>query len=95
VRSEDPHFAGPLEFEPRQALDGGPGGLEAYAEILIAAPAHLAPDGLLLLEHGFDQREALSSLAREHGYRVVFTREDWNGHPRVLALTHEPTEHQS
>lgn len=86
VRSADPHFAGPLKFEPREALDGGADGLAAFGAILLAAPAHLTPDGLVLLEHGFDQRQALTALAAEHGYRVAFARNDCGGKPRVLAL---------
>jgi release factor glutamine methyltransferase len=78
--------AGPLTHEPRLALDGGPDGLDAYRAILAAAPRHLEPSGLLLLEHGYDQREALAALALAFGWRVSSRHDDLAGRPRVLTL---------
>jgi len=41
------------------ALDGGADGLVFYDRICAAAPAFLAPGGALVLEHGFDQADAV------------------------------------
>jgi release factor glutamine methyltransferase len=75
-----------LEFEPRLALDGGADGYAAYRSILAAAPAHLAPGGTLLLEHGHEQRAGLAALAEAEGWRVSRARDDVAGRARVLVL---------
>ncbi len=52
------------DFEPRLALDGGPGGLALIARLLSQAPAALASGGRLLLEIGATQGAAALALAR-------------------------------
>jgi release factor glutamine methyltransferase len=85
VRSAD--VTGALAFEPRLALDGGADGLEAYRALLADAAAHLSPRrGLLLVEHGADQRPELVALAEGHGWRVAAAHDDLAGRPRVLEL---------
>ncbi|MBN1240971.1 MAG: peptide chain release factor N(5)-glutamine methyltransferase [Gammaproteobacteria bacterium] len=86
VRSGDPHFDGPLRFEPRAALDGGPDGLDAIREILAAAPRHLEPRGLLLLEHGYDQQAAVAALASEMGFERLAAGRDLAGRERYVVL---------
>jgi len=54
IRDGDAALAA-LRHEPRTALTPGGDGLAALREIVAGAPAHLAPGGWLLLEHGFDQ----------------------------------------
>ena len=51
-------------FEPRIALDGGPDGLAVLGRLVRALPGRLEPDGLALLEIGFDQGESVRDLAR-------------------------------
>jgi release factor glutamine methyltransferase len=53
----------PTSFEPSLALDGGLDGLDAYRELLAAAPARLEPGGLLVMEGGPDTVPALAELA--------------------------------
>ena len=53
-----------LRHEPRAALTPGGDGLAALREIVAGAPAHLEPGGWLLLEHGFDQADAVARAAR-------------------------------
>jgi len=52
------------DFEPRLALDGGPGGLALIARLLSQAPAALASGGSLLLEIGAAQGAAALDVAR-------------------------------
>lgn len=85
VRAGD--VRGALEREPRVALDGGSDGLNAYRALLAAAPRHLEARGVLLLEHGYDQRAALTQLAVASGWRVTAAHDDLAGIPRVLVLT--------
>jgi len=92
VASGDRAFAA-LAYEPRLALDGGEDGLDALRAVLAGAREHLSERGLLLLEHGHDQRAALTALAESRGWRLVAAQPDLAGHARVLVLglDSEPT----
>ena len=88
VASSDSAFD-ELAFEPRLALDGGSDGLDSLRAVLGAARAHLTAGGVLLLEHGHDQRDALAELATARGWRVAAARTDLAGHARILVLAAE------
>ena len=77
----DVHLAA-LAAEPRGALTPGPSGLEALREIVDGAAARLRPGGWLLLEHGFDQQDAVRQLLSAAGFEAVETRLDLAGLPR-------------
>jgi release factor glutamine methyltransferase len=63
IAAGDPHLdAGDLRYEPRLALVGGRDGLVCLRRIIDGAPAHLQPDGWLLLEHGCEQGAAVRAL---------------------------------
>ena len=78
VREGDPHLAA-LGHEPLQALTAGADGLDDLRQIIAQAPAHLADGGWLLLEHGYDQADAVSQLLREGGFEAVSSRPDLAG----------------
>ena len=72
--------------DPRAALDGGLDGLDPY-RILFAQFDGLASDGGIgVFEFGAGQEDALFSLAREAGLKVIETACDLGGKPRVLAV---------
>jgi len=75
------------EFEPRLALDGAKSGLDPIKEIISKAPVHLISGGYLLMEIGWDQKEAVEKLAAETGVyeKAEFVR-DYSGHDRVAIL---------
>jgi release factor glutamine methyltransferase len=80
----DPHLArGDLRFEPRSALASGGDGLDAIRAILADAPRCLRPGGLLAIEHGFDQGQAVRRDFHENGLQRVETRQDLAGHDRL------------
>jgi release factor glutamine methyltransferase len=81
VAEGDPHL-GQLRHEPAAALLAGPDGLDDLRRIVAGAPEHLAPAGWLLLEHGFDQAEAVRALLVAAGFEAVQTRPDLAGTPR-------------
>ena len=85
VAARDPHLArGDLRFEPRQALtDGSADGLASIRAIVSGAPAHLEPGGWLLVEHGYDQRDAVAGLLEAAGFDDTFSIADLAGIPRV------------
>ncbi len=78
----DPHLAD-LRHEPALALSSGADGLDAIRAIVRAAPAHLAPGGWLLLEHGLDQGAAVRALLSAAGFADVSTARDLERRDRV------------
>ena len=78
LREHDPHLAA-LTHEPLQALASGADGLEDIRTIVAQAPTHLRPGGWLLLEHGYDQAEAVQALLATHGFAQVQSRNDLAG----------------
>ncbi len=74
------------KFEPEVALFAGEDGLEFYRRLFEEAADSLLPDGLLMVELGYDQRDRVAALAARHRWRVVKTRHDLQGIPRVLVL---------
>jgi len=84
VAARDPHLLQDgLPFEPDLALTDGADGLSCIRRIVADAPAHLQPDGLLLIEHGYDQAEAVRALLAEGPYREISTWQDLSGNDRV------------
>jgi release factor glutamine methyltransferase len=84
VASGDAHLRqGDVRFEPRQALNGGAGGLECIRRIIRGAPSHLSQGGWLLLEHGYDQAHACLELLAQSGFDRLFCANDLAGIPRV------------
>ncbi len=83
----DPHLQQDgLPFEPQGALtDGvvGGDGLSCLREIIAGAPAHLVPDGCLLLEHGYDQAAKVRTLLAAEGFSGVVSWRDTTGIERV------------
>ncbi|MDE1156935.1 MAG: peptide chain release factor N(5)-glutamine methyltransferase [Neorhizobium sp.] len=74
-------------FDPLQALDGGPDGLDAYRAIAQGAQGFLAPDGYVGVEIGYDQKEAVTSVFQNAGFMLVQSAQDYGGNDRVLVFT--------
>lgn len=72
------------EHEPVLALDGGEDGLDFYRRILEGCRAHLCGGGMLFLEIGYDQGEAVSGLLEEAGFLEVAVVKDYAGLDRVV-----------
>jgi release factor glutamine methyltransferase len=67
------------DHEPAMALDGGADGLDAIRSIVAGASVHLAPGGLLLLEHHHDQSSAVLALLGQCGLEAVYGHSDLEG----------------
>ena len=86
IADDDIHLTrGDVRFEPRHALAAGPRGLDALQEIARCARERLRPQGWLLLEHGYDQVEAVTGLLHAGGYEQVRDYPDAAGLGRVVA----------
>ena len=81
IAEHDPHLQA-LTHEPITALTAGPDGLDDLRHIVLAARDHLRPGGWLLLEHGYDQAEAVAALLAQAGYTRIETRRDLGGNTR-------------
>ncbi|MCK4390294.1 MAG: peptide chain release factor N(5)-glutamine methyltransferase [Desulfobacterales bacterium] len=74
-----------VQYEPREALDGGSDGLETIRIIIREAPDCLVPGGWLLFEIGNDQWVAVEKLiARSGAYSDWAVIKDYGGHDRVV-----------
>ena len=84
IESTDPHLGGgDLRFEPMSALASGDDGLDDLRIIVSAAPSHLLDGGWLLVEHGWQQGDAVRALFREAGFVDVETVRDLEDRDRV------------
>ncbi|SIQ20441.1 peptide chain release factor N(5)-glutamine methyltransferase [Aquipseudomonas alcaligenes] len=84
IAADDRHLGeGDVRFEPLSALVAGVDGLDDIRQIIAQAPQHLKAGGWLLLEHGYDQAEAVRGLLAATGFTAVDSRRDLGGHERI------------
>jgi release factor glutamine methyltransferase len=74
-----------LRYEPSSALSSGHDGLDAIRAILRGAPAQLREGGALLIEHGWEQGEAVRALFEAAGFLEVETARDVEQRERVTS----------
>jgi release factor glutamine methyltransferase len=84
ISAADPHLGcGDIRFEPRSALVSADGGYADLFAIARQATDFLFVNGLLLLEHGFEQAERVRNYLLELGYIDAQTVKDYGGNERV------------
>jgi release factor glutamine methyltransferase len=82
----DPHLQeGDLRFEPRAALSPGIDGSSALRVIVAGARERLSQGGWLVVEHGYDQSDAVQAFFRSAGFLQVAATRDLAGIPRVVS----------
>lgn len=86
ARAVIPTLSPEVLSEPRAALDGGDDGLAFYREIARRLTDLLKPGGLALLEIGYDQADAVTTLFRAAGAAPTILS-DYGGNPRVAILS--------
>lgn len=74
------------DHEPREALAGGPDGLDIVRRLLTESGAFLKTGGHLLIEIGFSQGEAVKALVDERIWQLHGIHSDLQGIPRVVIL---------
>jgi len=82
VAEGDSHLRA-LAHEPIGALVSGPKGLDDIDRIIAQAPGYLAAGGWLLVEHGYDQAQAVRERFAGAGFQAIECRQDLAGQPRV------------
>ena len=86
IAAQDAHLSqGDLRFEPISALTDHAGGLTCLKAIIEGAKPHLNPNGLIAVEHGFDQSEAVITLMKSAGLSEIQTHLDLAGHRRAVS----------
>jgi release factor glutamine methyltransferase len=73
-------------WEPIEALDAGEDGLLYYKRIIDDLEKYLLDGGRCFLEIGFDQKDAIASLAQKHDLSAIF-KKDLAGHDRFVILS--------
>ena len=82
IEKDDQHLEN-LTYEPISALTDGGDGLKDLREIIMGAPEHLNPGGLLVLEHGWDQGQAVRNLFDLTLWQAPQTLQDLGGNDRI------------
>lgn len=72
-----------LIHEPISALTAPEHGLADLRQIVQGAASYLLPQGWLLVEHGYDQGQAVRDVFETAGFTQVITVQDYGGHDRV------------
>lgn len=86
IANQDPHLTqGDLRFEPESALTDYASGLSCLEVIIAGADQYLKAGGLIAVEHGFDQSEAVLELMKEAGLIDVQAHLDLAGHCRAAS----------
>ncbi|MCE2569979.1 peptide chain release factor N(5)-glutamine methyltransferase [Motilimonas eburnea] len=84
IDEQDRHLSeGDVRFEPRSALVAKDHGLADLALIARQAPTYLVERGYLVMEHGYDQGEAVRTLLVEQGFSDVQTLADYCQNDRI------------
>ena len=84
VREGDPYLDS-LQAEPDLALTAGPGGLEAIETLARDCRPIIDAEGMLFLEHGAEQREAVADILTAYGWGSIRCYDDYAGLPRVTS----------
>lgn len=81
IAEHDLHLTA-LRYEPQAALVSGIDGLTAIKIIVSHARSFLKPNGLLIIEHGFDQAEQVMAIFKENKFNQIKNHLDLSGTPR-------------
>ncbi|WP_372966502.1 peptide chain release factor N(5)-glutamine methyltransferase [Marinobacter sp.] len=84
IAASDRHLSeGDVRFEPSSALVAGDDGLDDIRLLVIQGLNRLNAGGWMLLEHGYDQGEAVRDLFASAGWLNIETRKDYGGNDRM------------
>ena len=85
VNDDDPHLKhGDVNFEPPIALQGGADGLSAVRKVIKGAADFLSRGGVLIMEHGFGQKQAVATFFAKSGFCGIRSVRDLAGIERIV-----------
>jgi release factor glutamine methyltransferase len=91
IDPKDKHLAeGDVRFEPLSALTAGNQGLADIEHIIGQSAQFLNQDGWLVLEHGYDQAQAVQALFKQEGYYHIETVQDYGDQDRMTMAQYKP-----
>ena len=83
IAKNDPHWQTSIKFEPKISLVAGQDGLDDIKTLIATAKNNLNANGILILEHGYQQAQQLKNLMQNHGYKDISTHKDIAANDRV------------
>jgi len=81
-----------LQAEPEMALIAGPDGLADIERIARDCVSIIEPGGILLMEHGAEQRDQVAEILMSYGWESIRCYDDHAGLPRVTSAHHSVSE---
>ena len=76
-----------INFEPKEALDGGPDGLDLIKKVIYKSNILLKRNGMLALEIGFGQYRRVSEILRHYKFKEYSKIYDYNSNVRCIITT--------
>lgn len=84
IAENDPHLKqNDVAHEPKSALTSGPMGLDDLTIIICEAKKYLNANGIIIVEHGYNQGEKVRKLMQKNGFTKIKTINDLSQHERV------------
>ncbi len=86
IANNDPHLlVGDVRFEPQTALSAGQTGMDDINHICQHAGQYMKKNAWLIIEHGYNQKQPVSSCFIENGFTHIKQKQDLAGHIRMTA----------
>ena len=82
IHPDDKHLQN-LLFEPKTALTDFEDGLSCLRAIITKAKDYLQTNGILMVEHGYDQGASVRELFTTNGYKAIATIVDYSKNDRI------------
>jgi release factor glutamine methyltransferase len=84
ISPTDPHLTTKaLSFEPLEALASQDDGYQDLSHIIETAPSHLIQNGMLIVEHGYQQGARVRQMMLDAGLINIQTKQDLAQHERI------------
>ena len=89
IEQNDEHLQkGDLRFEPLSALASGEQGMDAIKQIIGQSKAYLDKGAMLMLEHGYNQKDRVQKHLQQQGFDAISTFQDYSQNDRVTIARH-------
>ncbi len=88
IAEDDQHLAA-LKYEPISALTAQNNGLADLFHIIEQSTQYLTNNGCIILEHGYDQYQAIQACLKNHGYCNIISHKDLADIYRITTATYK------
>jgi len=86
IANDDPYLESNVAIhEPTNALISSNNGLHDIELVISESIKHLSPNGILILEHGFQQQKHVKNLFDHYGFKITNTHVDLSGNDRAVS----------